>query len=190
MPIGSFSLVPHIANRLCTTRPSRLLDLGIGFGLYGGVVREWIDQGVQPWKSYLVGVEVFGAYGNPMWDLYDLVFVESIEDYLARPAEQFDCILLTDVIEHFTREQGVPILSTLAERLAPGGHLIVGTPGAFFEQGAVYGNEYERHRSLWSGDDFLSRGFSLMLDGTPDQFGNRMILAEYQRPVRRFARER
>jgi hypothetical protein len=182
VPIGSYSLVPYVADNLCRNRPGGVLDLGIGFGSYGAVVREWLDFGVAPWLTYLVGVEAWPKYGNPLWDLYNIVYVDTIQNYLDQRTERFDCVLMTDVIEHFTREEGTQILDAVRERVAPGGRLLVGTPGWFFTQDAVYGNEFERHRSLWTVDDFHQGGFSVILDGKPDQFGNRMILAEWQSP--------
>jgi SAM-dependent methyltransferase len=181
MPIGSYSLVPYIAHQLCEHRPSRILDLGIGFGLYGAVVREWQDLGVQPWSTYLAGVEAWAAYGNPLWDLYNLVVVDTIQNYLSSANEVFDFILMTDVIEHFTKDEGAWVLDAMRDRLSPGGRALVGTPGLFFEQGAAFGNEFECHRSLWTAEDFLTRGFSVILDGEADQFGNRNLLAHWER---------
>lgn len=181
MPIGSYSLVPYIAHNLCEHRPKRILDLGIGFGLYGAVVREWLDLGKQPWSTYVVGVEAWAEYGNPLWDLYNLVVVDTIQNYLRIAAESFDCVLLTDVIEHFPHDEGDWVLDALRERLSAGGRVLVGTPASFFEQGAVFGNQYECHRSLWTVQDLRARGFSVILDGTADQFGNRNVLAQWER---------
>ena len=83
MPIGCTSLVPMIAHELMAHRPSSVLDLGIGMGFYGAVVRQWLDLGVRPWRTRIVGVEGFEAYRNPCWDVYDTVINSKIEDYLA-----------------------------------------------------------------------------------------------------------
>jgi predicted SAM-dependent methyltransferase len=179
MPIGCYSLVPHVAYHLVTRRARRVLDLGIGFGIYGGVVRQWLDLGVRPWSTYLVGVEGWANYRSPMWDLYDLIIADSIERYASLRIEQFDCILIMDVIEHFTKEDGFRLLSSVRELVAPNGSMLIGTPAIFAEQGAVYGNEFERHRSVWSPADFESAGFRVLCDGSPDQFGNQMVLSEW-----------
>jgi hypothetical protein len=44
------------------------------------------------------------------------------------------------------------------------------------DQGAAYGNEFERHRSLWKVDELQALGFELLDDGTTDGFGNQMLL--------------
>jgi SAM-dependent methyltransferase len=175
--------VPHVAYHLAVTRPGRVLDLGIGFGLYGAVVRQWSDLGTWPAKTWLVGVEGFAAYRNPAWDLYNLVVVDSIENYLARASDLFDCILLTDVIEHFPKETGLAVVQGAQRLLERGGSLFVGTPALFCPQEAVYGNEFERHRSVWTAADFVALGFRVILDGAPDHWGNQMLLAQWRAPA-------
>ncbi len=56
MPIGCCSLAPAIATRLQLTGPRSVLDLCIGMGFYGAVVRQRVDIGVRPWRPRLVGV--------------------------------------------------------------------------------------------------------------------------------------
>ena len=182
MPIGCYSLVPFVAHHIAVHRPARVLDLGIGLGSYGAVVRQWGDLGQRPWRTYLVGVEAWAGYRNPLWELYNMVVGDSIQSFLSEHHGQFDLVLLTDVIEHFERSEGQAIVDKLrTEVVAPGGTLLVGTPAIFGEQGTVGGNHFERHRSLWQPADFTQLGFRLILDGNPDQFGNQMLLAKWTR---------
>ena len=176
MPIGCCSLVPAITTQFALRRPRSVLDLGIGMGFYGAVVRQWLDGGMQPWRTRLVGVEGFAAYRNPCWDLYDEVVHSSIEQFLEAESDVWDAILMLDVLEHFEHAQGAAILQWLRLRLTPEGRLFVGTPAVWMEQGAAYGNELERHRSLWTADDLWALGFELLDDGTTDRFGNQMLL--------------
>ena len=177
MPIGCCSLVPAITTQLGLRRPNSVLDLGIGMGFYGAVVRQWLDYGVRPWRTRLVGVEGFAAYRNPCWDLYDEVVVSSIGDYLVASTETWDAILLLDVLEHFEHDEGAQILEAARRRLAPDGRFFVGTPAIWMEQGAVYGNEFERHHSLWTGDELQAAGIDVIRDGQKDGYGNQMLLA-------------
>ncbi len=179
MPIGSYSLVPYVADRLWKDRPRRVLDLGIGMGMYGAAVRQWVDLGVQPWTTYLVGVEACAEYRNPLWDLYNLVVVDTIQNYLAKNTEPFDFVIFSDVIEHFVKDEGTRLIRMIQPIISPGGHLLVGTPAIFEEQGAVHGNEFERHRSLWAASDLAELGFRVIVDGKPDAFGCRMLLADW-----------
>lgn len=177
MPIGCCSLVPAIVTQLTNRRPCSVLDLGVGMGFYGAVVRQWLDFGVRPWRNRLVGVEGFAAYRNPCWDLYDEVVVSSIGDYLVASTETWDAILLLDVLEHFNHDTGLQILGAARRRLSPTGCFFVGTPAIWMEQGAVYGNEFERHRSLWTAAELQSIGFDILVNGQVDRYGNRMLLA-------------
>jgi predicted TPR repeat methyltransferase len=176
MPIGCYSIIPYVANHLVQHRPRRVLDLGIGFGMYGAVVRQWLDLGVKPWSTYLVGVEAWADYGNPLWDLYDLVAVDSIENFVVRQTQVFDCVLFNDVLEHFAKDVGRQVLDRVCKTVAPGGTLAVGTPAVPAEQGAVHGNEFERHRSAWTASELSELGFEIILDGRPGPHGMRMIL--------------
>lgn len=177
MPIGCYSLVPMIANRLQNAQPRSVLDLGVGMGFYGAVVRQWLDLGVRLWRTKLFGVEGFREYRNPCWDLYDDIAVTSIEAYLYGDTEKWDAILLLDVLEHFPHDVGVEILRAACERLSPKGQLLVGTPAIWMEQDAVYGNEFERHRSLWTVQMLRQIGFDVLESGERDRFGNQMLLA-------------
>jgi SAM-dependent methyltransferase len=185
MPIGSHSIVSHVARELEAARPHRVLDLGIGFGFYGAVVRQWLDRGVRPWMTYLEGIEGWGRYSNPLWDVYNLVRVCPIQEYLqAPPREPFDFVLLNDVLEHFAPDEGREVIRRIRAIVRPGGRLVVGTPARYFDQGAVHGNDFERHRSSWSAGDFREMAFEVLLDGSEAQLGFPMILARWcNRPV-------
>lgn len=183
MPIGSFTVIPHIALHLARNAPARVLDVGIGFGMYGAVVREWVDLGVQPWKTHLVGIEVHEPYRNPVWDLYDEIFIGTVQAFLAARRDPFQSIILGDVIEHMDKPDGRALLTSLQQIVAPGGDLFVATPAVFFEQNAVYGNPYECHRSLWTAEDFMPFGFRTVLTGREPQVAiNPTVLVHWQRP--------
>lgn len=161
MPIGSYASVPWVAQHLITHRPQRILDLGMGFGMYGAMVRQWLDLGVQPWKTFLVGVEGWVNYRNPVWDLYNVVYAELIQDFLKRESPPFDCVILGDVIEHLPKDEGRQLIVELQRLVSASGHLLIVTPAEFFEQGAVYGNALEVHRSHWQPEDFTDCGFQV-----------------------------
>ena len=179
MPIGSYAFPPYLVQHLLRRRPQRVLDLGMGFGGNGAAVRQWLDAGMQPFQTFLVGVEVWAEYRNPVWDLYNLVATRTIEEYLAHSDEQFDLVLLTDVVEHFDKEAGYAILLEAMRAVADGGALLISTPAKFFEQGAWHGNPYECHRSSWTADELQALGFKTELLGSPDWFCGEQIGATW-----------
>lgn len=179
MPVGSFSLIYHLAEHLQKHRPKSVLDLGVGFGLAGAIVRQYLDDGVKPWRTELIGVEAFEAYGNPTWGLYNSLLNCSIQDFVSvRREHKYDFIILSDVIEHFEKEEGLILIYDLMRMLNKGGVLWIATPGVWCEQDAVHGNEYERHRSLWKWNEFPS-GFEVIKNGQGDEHGHYMILVKY-----------
>lgn len=219
MPIGCVSLVAPIIADLTSrpVRPRKILDAGIGFGFWGAAIRQWLDSGyterrkkmhdgtgdpssLPAWPTYLMGIEGFAKYRNPTWGLYDHIHQMTIEEYLGTfKTDRFDAILLLDVLEHFQKAEGHMILQELKQRLEPGGTLYVGTPGVWIEQGAAYGNDLERHRSMWRARDLTDQAFQAMEYRTPDSgtwdggyytfrgeepdaWGNQMLLAKWTAP--------
>ncbi len=178
MPIGSFAILPDVVNELVRKNPRRVLDVGIGFGIYGAAIREWLEGGYKEngnWRIYVEGIEAFSQYENPNWQHYDRVIVDDVMKVFFDGL--YDAILLLDVIEHFGKEEGEELLRRMKSILFIGGILLVGTPAIFCPQDVVHGNEYERHRSLWTKEDF--EGFEILRDGSPDKFGAQMLLTKY-----------
>jgi len=169
MPIGSYSAIPVIAAEMIRRRPKSLLDLGLGFGMLGAVARQWIDLGVMPWKTFLAGVEVWGDYRNPIWDLYDIVYVRSIQVHLKHEQATYDMVLLGDVIEHLQDDDAIEMLEGIDRLINPGGCLLVITPATEMEQGAAHGNPFEAHRSVWTSDKLEHYGFEILLDANAPQ---------------------
>jgi hypothetical protein len=86
---------------------------------------------------------------------------------------------MTDVIEHFTKDEGVRVITRAKERLNEKGLFVIVTPAVWIEQGAAYGNELETHRSLWTAFEFQAHGFNVVKDGTKDDMGYMMIVMEF-----------
>jgi SAM-dependent methyltransferase len=182
MPISSFSIVSLIALELNYKKPDSVLDVGAGSGFYGAVVRQYVDMGVSR-KTELIGVEPFPAYKEAIgWSHYTKMYFITVQDFLVHVKDKYDSILFLDIIEHFTRLEGLTILEELKERLNLGGVLLVSTPGIFEAQGAEHGNELERHKSFYEIDDFFTRGFIILKDGRKrDAYLQNMTVAKFMR---------
>jgi 2-polyprenyl-3-methyl-5-hydroxy-6-metoxy-1,4-benzoquinol methylase len=59
---------------------------------------------------------------------FEWLEVADAKDYLPRHVEFFDCIVMLDVIEHFTLEDARKLLAAAAQAISPGGRLILRTP--------------------------------------------------------------
>ena len=180
MPIGSFSAFGKVIQGVLASNPKSVLDLGIGFGMNGCGVRNWLDLGIEPFNTVLVGVEVFEDYWNAAWDLYDKVHLTDIKSYLKEcidKGQKYDTIIMTDVIEHFTKEDGLLVLNMMKQVCNVS--CIVSTPAIWMEQGNTYRNVHEAHRCLWTVEDFKGAGFGIVMNGDLDNYGHKMIVADY-----------
>ena len=182
MPIGSYSSFRDIMRQVLMHNPSTVLDLGIGHGINGAGIRNWLNVGIKEnyKQTTLIGVEGFRQYHSPLWDCYDLVEITTIQDYLENSDAQYDCILMTDVLEHFDKDEGNAIISKIVNnKLTASGILLISTPAVWIEQGAAYGNELETHRSLWHFTDFIGMpGVEIIRDGREDDMGYMMLVVK------------
>ena len=164
MPISSYAVIPDVANKLIIQEPKTVLDVGIGNGLYGCLVKNYLPD------AHVTGIEGWEAYRNPMWQNYDSVIVHEVPQALEYLKGKFDAIIMCDVIEHFDPDKGDYIIERLKGFLKKGGIMIVTTPSIFCEQGAVNGNHLEIHRSLWKDIN----GFKRLREEGPDKYGHYM----------------
>lgn len=156
MPSSRFDSIPFVLDLVTQWRPRSILDIGVGFGKWGTLFREYLDI----WRTDLpytqkvtriVGVEAFKEYENPVWKAYDKVIVGDVSDDRVKAEleeEKFGLLFLGDVIEHFDKEKGKELLKTLNYD-----KIIIVTPLHVSQQGAVYDNRFEIHKSSWKWQD-------------------------------------
>lgn len=143
MPSSFRENIPDILKEIEKANPKTILDIGFGRGKYGLLVREYYPD------MQIDGLEVFNAYiGEVQRAIYGKVYQENIFEMKEIPA--YDLYLIIDVIEHWDKEKAHELLKKLTKH----GDVLISTPRAVGEQGAVYGNEWERHVSQWQGSDF------------------------------------
>lgn len=164
MPTSPFLQLNEIVQLIVRTDPRKLLDIGIGFGKYGFLAREYLElwdgrERYADWQRQVDGIEVFKDYLTPVHDyIYDRVFVGNAPDLLPGLDSDYDLILLVDVLEHFSYDDGVRLLSECRQH---GRNVLISTPENLYAQGAAFGNAYETHLFQWKPAHF--RGF-------PDSF--------------------
>jgi hypothetical protein len=135
-------------------RPQRVLDVGVGFGKWGLLLREafdFIDGRVErgEWRVRIDGIDVH-RYDSPLLDwVYDDVRIVNVLDIVDQLTD-YDVVVIADAIEHFEKSQGISLLDAL---LRQNRNVVLTTPLAFFDQHRD-DNPYEDHRSHWTLDDF------------------------------------
>ncbi len=153
--------IPVIANAVRQLQPQSILDVGVGFGKYGVIFREYVDvwhaenaseTKRDGWRLRLEGIEIFKDYLSPLHDyIYDQIHIgdaESVIDGLG----QYDVIFMGDVLEHFPKEAGQRIIRKLYEHANK--CVLLTYPRDAESRDAILGNPAEAHLSTWSERDF------------------------------------
>jgi hypothetical protein len=156
MPFSDGRHIPIVLHFATALKPRRVLDVGIGIGAYGLLLRAYLDIAEQRvtkdvWKTQIDGVEVFAGYRNPVWEYaYDTVIVDDARNVLAR-CTPYDLVLFGDVLEHFERSEARAMVQSA---LLHSSAVIATTPHVEMVQGTWGGNAAEAHLSLLNATDF------------------------------------
>jgi SAM-dependent methyltransferase len=145
-------------------RPRRVLDIGIGTGKYGFLLREYLRY----WDDHLRvsanpiqidGIEIFPDYVTDLQrKIYDQIQIgDAIQILPHIKDDSYDLLLVLDVIEHLDRATGMQLLRE-CQRVAA--LVIVSTPRIFVHQPEKWHNPAEEHQSLWAQADFNEAGFN------------------------------
>ena len=157
MPSSHYFQLNEIVDLIVLTDPGKLLDIGPGFGKYGFLAREYLElwnEGREylKWERQIDGIEAFEPYLTPVHKfIYDNVFIGNALEILPVLKDHYDLILMIDVFEHFTYQDG---LKLLAECRKKGKNILISVPVAMSAQEAVFGNEFEMHKYAWKKEDF------------------------------------
>jgi hypothetical protein len=150
MPTSSDRQIATVLALATLCAPARVIDVGIGNGRYGVLLRDALDVFHQPeqWKVRIDGLEGFPAYVTAVHRyVYDnIAYGDAAQLVTALPNDAYDLALLIDVIERMSPDQGRSVLTHLRRTATS---VVVCTPGVWFAQGSVHGNRFEEHRTFW-----------------------------------------
>ena len=152
MPTSHPHQITKVLELITTTDPKSLLDVGVGFGKYGFLTREYLDLSDQTakggkWSRRIDGIEGFAPYISDLQRrIYDDIHIGDALEILPRLEHRYDLALLLDVLEHFDYDGGIKLLRLVRERTR---NFIVSTPIDIGVQSAVYDNVLETHRFQW-----------------------------------------
>ena len=159
MPLSIWEGLEDCLALIVGRAPSAVLDAGIGFGLWGHLLRQYLDvwsgRIQRPeWTTRIDGIEIDPARVQPhARHLYSHIYVGDIRTEVPRRAREthYDIILFGDVIEHLPKPDGLGLLRT-AGMLA--GDLVVARI-PLGDGWRVEGREPpDHHRSRWYRGDF------------------------------------
>lgn len=152
MPTSHYNQLNQIMELVSLTKPKRLLDIGVGFGKYGFLSREylelWYGTGkYDDWITQIDGIEAFEKYLTPVHKyIYNRIYIGNASDVLPTLEDRYDLVLIIDVLEHFNHADGRKLLTACRERAE---NIIISVPRNWWRQEAAFGNEYEIHQFHW-----------------------------------------
>ncbi len=157
---GNYQNLADVVTWMRAADPRSVLDVGVGFGRWGFLVRDFLEvwngrNNRAAWAVRLVGVEAFEAnIREHQRLLYDELYIGRAEEFFAQRTERFDLCILGDVLEHFPKPVGQHLLE---QALARSGYVLLVLPlGGEWPQGDAYGNAFERHLASWEAAEVLA----------------------------------
>jgi hypothetical protein len=159
MPVSIWLGMEDCLQAIVERRPSAVLDAGIGFGIWGGLLRQYLDVWsgrIQPeqWTTRIDGIEIDEKRIQPhARQLYTELFVGDIRELVPRRAseQRYDVILFGDVIEHLPKDDGQNLLAVAAKLASQLVVVRIPLGDGWRREGR---EEPDHHRSQWHADDF------------------------------------
>lgn len=126
----------YFEERLPQDSHTKILDIGCGYGGFLYFLGKQGYEDIHGIEISLEQVEAAKRLGIPNVSAGDLF------EYLGARPETFDCITALDVIEHFQKEETLPLLDASFQALRPNGRIIVQVPngGSPFAGNLRYGD--------------------------------------------------
>ncbi len=176
MPFSHSAQLSAIVGYAEAMQPLTVLDVGVGMGQYGFLLRNNLEnehlfevsgsvgrqRPREQWRVRIDGIEGFAGYLTPVhaW-AYQKVHIGEAVAVLAQIEDaSYELVMAIDILEHFHPEQGLELLSQ-CRRVARRACL-VSTPKEFHAQ-QVPANPLEDHRSVWTAEQLAAAGYTRVL---------------------------
>jgi hypothetical protein len=157
MPTSHHKQLNELIDLIILTNPKSILDVGIGFGKYGFLSREYLElwdgrEYYSEWSRKIDGIEAFEEYITPIHKyIYNNIYIGNALELLSNIDASYDLILLIDVLEHFDFPDGNSLLNACIEK---GRNVLISTPKDIGSQGGSFKNPYQEHKFQWRAEHF------------------------------------
>lgn len=145
MPSSNLYLAPIMCQLVEHTNAKKVLDIGPGRGKFGVLLQEYANvehiDAVEAWEPYIHEFHLPGIYDT----VRPLDFRDLGDEMLAA----YDLVFMSEVIEHVPKPDGLAFLDRCPS------WVVISTPLTWFQDDHEIPTE--RHRSLWTEDDFGDR---------------------------------
>ena len=176
MPFSQSSQISTIIGFIEKVNPLSMLDVGIGMGQYGFLARNNLEQinlfsvegplasqkSKQEWRVRIDGIEGYATYLTPVHEYaYNRIMIGEALELLREVGDNtYDLVLAVDILEHFTKPDGLIFLSELKRITRQA--VLVSTPKEFHSQ-EIEANPYENHRSHWTDEELTQEEYCEIL---------------------------
>jgi hypothetical protein len=158
MGTSNWQNIPYCVEAIMRIEPKRVLDIGVGFGRWGMIVREFCELWYgrvhrSEWQIEIEGVEGYApAIEQHHHSFYNKIHVGDFREIAPTLKGRWDLVIFGDVLEHFEKAEARGLLNRALEQSE---YVLVNIPlGTDWPQEDIYENLYERHLSVWSADEF------------------------------------
>lgn len=152
MPTSMPFILNHICSWILENQPQSILDIGVGFGKWGFLAREYTDiwhSKIQQkqWTTIIHGIEVFEPYISPAARyIYDDIFIGEATQVIKKLAH-YDLIICTAMLEHLEKKQGLMFVQDCKKLASVCFFTLPVEPG---RRSGKHGNKYQAHVSTWT----------------------------------------
>lgn len=147
---------------ICQIQPESVYDIGIGFGSFGVMVREYTDIQGNRWhkneyKTQIMGCEIYEPYVKEFKHqdfIYNHIDIGDIYNLIQNPEfGQYDLIHAGDVIEHLPKVQAQFVLDEIPKHCK---NFILSIPIGkdWADYRTALENPAEGHQSFWLAKEF------------------------------------
>jgi hypothetical protein len=166
MPSSTWHNIETFVEIIRDLRPASFLDVGVGNGKWGFLVREYTDVWDghflrTQWNCKIEGVEIYEPYiteNSHQRAIYNKIHIGDVTKIVDRLGS-FDVIFAGDVLEHIEKGESVKLIQRLTTMASMA--LICSIPlGAEWLGKRGYGNDHEDHISSWEIQELRALGFT------------------------------
>jgi predicted TPR repeat methyltransferase len=163
MPVSPWRNIGLVVEAIVAANPRTVLDIGVGNGKWGYLVREYIDiwqrrYTSDKWEVRIDGIEVWKPYIHDYQQaIYDRILIGRAQEIVPTLEENYDLSLACDVIEHMHKAEALAMIEQLRNKATK--LLLLSIPvGPDWLRDSYNANPYEAHLSEWLPKEFRELG--------------------------------